>query len=67
MGKYPRYFICGPMVFMPASQDLIHRLDSVVWASMLTMTRSPLVARAMDHPAFRGRRDRDAGLWVAAA
>ena len=54
MGKYPRYFICGPMVFMPASQDLIHRLDNVVWASMLTMTRSPLLARAMDHPAFAG-------------
>ena len=54
MGKYPRYFICGPMVFMPASQDLMRRLDNVVWASMLTMIRSPLLARAMDHPAFEG-------------
>ena len=28
MGKYPRYFIYGPMVFMPASQDLTARLLS---------------------------------------
>jgi S1-C subfamily serine protease len=53
-GKYPRYFICGPMVFMPASQDLVQRLQGTAWASMLTMTRSPLLARAMDHPAFAG-------------
>jgi S1-C subfamily serine protease len=54
MNKYPRYFILGPMVFMPASQDLVRRLDSVAWASFLASTRSPLLARAMDRPSFAG-------------
>jgi len=53
MGKY-RATLFGADGFMPASQDLLRRLDSMVWASMLTMTRSPLLARAMDHPAFAG-------------
>ena len=44
------------MVFMPASQDLVHGLASASgsWVSMLMMTQSPLLARAMDHPAFEG-------------
>jgi hypothetical protein len=55
LGKYPRYFLCGPMIFMPASQDLTVRLVADGrWASMLMMTRSPLLAREMDHPAFDG-------------
>lgn len=56
MEKYPRYFICGPLVFMPASQNLIHGLASASgsWMSMLMTAQSPLVSRAMDHPAFDG-------------
>ena len=55
LDKYPRYFICGPMVFMPASQELMARLTASTWAaSMLMVNQSPLVARAMDHPAFQG-------------
>ena len=39
MGKYPRYFIYGPMVFMPASQELMTRWLAGSWASMLMMQR----------------------------
>jgi hypothetical protein len=43
------------MVFMPASQELMARLTASTWAaSMLMVNQSPLVARAMDHPAFQG-------------
>ncbi len=53
--KYPRYFICGPMIFMPASQELAARLVSNTWAvSMLATSQSPLLAREMGHPAFEG-------------
>jgi S1-C subfamily serine protease len=54
MGTYPRYFICGPMVFMAANQDLSVRLASSAWGSMLMMQESPLLSRDMDHPAFEG-------------
>jgi hypothetical protein len=54
LGKYPRYFICGPMVFMAASQDLTVRLAASSWASMLMMQESPLLSRDMDQPAFEG-------------
>ncbi len=55
LGKYPRYFIYGPMVFMPASQELTLRLLSYApWVSMLAMAKSPLLSRTMDHPAFQG-------------
>jgi S1-C subfamily serine protease len=55
MEKYPRYFICGPMVFMPASQELVSRLIANSWAvSMLTAGESPLLGREMGHPAFAG-------------
>lgn len=54
MDKYPRYFICGPMVFMPASQDLTVRLAESSWAAALMMNKSPLLAREMDHPEFEG-------------
>jgi S1-C subfamily serine protease len=53
-GKYPRYFIYGPMVFVPASQELLHVLTDVSFASRLIEIRSPLLARGMDHPAFDG-------------
>ena len=53
-GKYPRYFIYGPMVFMPASQELLHVLTDVSFTSRLIEIKSPLLARGMDHPAFDG-------------
>ena len=54
LGKYPRYFIYGPMVFMTATQDLTLRLAASSWAPMLMMQESPLLARDLDHPAFEG-------------
>ena len=55
LDKYPRYFICGPMVFMPASQELVAGLVTNSWvASMLTAGQSPLVTREMGQPAFAG-------------
>ena len=54
MEKYPRYFICGPMVFIPASQELVQPMAASGWASVLMVTESPLLARGADHPAFEG-------------
>jgi S1-C subfamily serine protease len=55
MGKYPRYFIYGPVIFMPANQDLTDRMLSYPpLVSMLAMTQSPLLSRTVDHPAFKG-------------
>jgi S1-C subfamily serine protease len=54
LGKYPRYFICGPMVFMPASRDLAFALGGPSVAPSMMMVRNPLLARAMDHPKFEG-------------
>jgi S1-C subfamily serine protease len=55
LDKYPRYFICGPMVFMPASQELTTRLAASAWAAPVLMnSQSPLLARNMDHPACPG-------------
>ncbi len=53
-GKYPRYFIFGPMVFMSASQELLYSLAEGPFAARLIVTKSPLLARGMDHPAFDG-------------
>jgi S1-C subfamily serine protease len=50
LGKYPRYFIYGPVIFMPACQDLALRLPS----QLLTLGKSPLLSRVMSHPAFDG-------------
>jgi hypothetical protein len=50
LGKYPRYFIYGPVIFMPACQDLALRLPS----QLLTLGRSPLLSRVMSHPAYEG-------------
>ncbi len=52
MSTYPRYFVCGPMVFSTASQELALGLAS--WSPFLARSRNPIVARVMDHPAFEG-------------
>jgi len=55
-GRYPRYFICGPMTFTQATQDIAGRIisSSTRATAMLQMLRSPLIARQYDRPAFEG-------------
>jgi S1-C subfamily serine protease len=55
-GKYPRYFVYGPMVFVPATQELATKLTEggTEWVSVMTSTQSPLLSRQADHPAFDG-------------
>jgi S1-C subfamily serine protease len=54
-GKYPRYFIYGPMVFMQATQENVFSLVmSPAWSATLMLTKSPLLAREMDRQAFAG-------------
>jgi S1-C subfamily serine protease len=51
LGKYPRYFIYGPMVFMPAYQDIAYRLPS----QLMMFNQSPLLSSVMSHPEFPGQ------------
>jgi S1-C subfamily serine protease len=53
-GSYPRYFVCGPMVFMSASQELSGRLAAGAGATVLMAAKNPLLSRGMDTPAFEG-------------
>ena len=55
LGKYPRYFIHGPMVFTQATQDLAVRIAaSPMGATYTTYYKSPIVPRLLDQPAFAG-------------
>ena len=55
MGKYPRYFIYGPMVFMQATQEQVLTLGmSPTWAVSLMMAKNPLLSRETDQRAFDG-------------
>jgi S1-C subfamily serine protease len=49
----PRYFILGPLVFSPTTQDFLDRLGSQR-ASSLGRRSSPLLTRRFDKPAFPG-------------
>ncbi|HZD41005.1 MAG TPA: trypsin-like peptidase domain-containing protein, partial [Terriglobales bacterium] len=49
----PRYFILGPLVFSPATQDYLERLGSQRTSS-LSRRASPLITRRFDKPAFDG-------------
>jgi hypothetical protein len=53
---YPRYFVCGPLVFLSASQELAGGMTraSGGWIRMMAMAENPLLARLMDKPAFAG-------------
>jgi S1-C subfamily serine protease len=51
LDKYPRYFIYGPVVFMPAYQDVALRLPS----QLMMYNQSPLLSLAMSHPEFAGQ------------
>lgn len=52
---YPRYFILGPLVFSPASAELVQGLGSEVrLLRPLVRQSNPLLLRANDAPAFEG-------------
>ncbi|MFO0945500.1 MAG: hypothetical protein U1D30_06075 [Planctomycetota bacterium] len=52
---YPRYFILGPLVFSPASAELVQALGSDL-RLLRTLVRqsNPLIDRANDPPTFEG-------------
>ena len=52
-GDYPRYFIYGPLVFSPATQEFLAAL-SKVYGQALIERGSPLIRRWTDGPAFEG-------------
>jgi S1-C subfamily serine protease len=50
-GTYPSYFIYGPMVFSPATWQLVSSLENNAGLMrMLGLVKSPLVTRALDEP-----------------
>lgn len=52
-GRYPRYFIYGPLVFSPATRELTVAMGQA-WASHLLQRGGGLVSRLADRPAFEG-------------
>jgi len=52
-GRYPSYFVYGPLVFSAASRDFCTVLGSAV-SGFLAVRGSPLVTRRGDRPAFEG-------------
>jgi S1-C subfamily serine protease len=48
-GDYPQYFICGPLVFSIASEELI-----AAASNFLNRSGSSLLSRRVDKPAFEG-------------
>ncbi len=50
-GNYPSYFIYGPIVFSPATWQLVSSLENNAGLMrMLGFVKSPLVTRALDEP-----------------
>jgi S1-C subfamily serine protease len=50
-GSYPSYFIYGPIVFSPATWQLVSSLENNAGLMrMLGLVKSPLVTRALDEP-----------------
>jgi S1-C subfamily serine protease len=50
-GGYPSYFIYGPMVFSPATWQLVSTLqNNIGMMRMFGLLKSPLVTRALDEP-----------------
>jgi S1-C subfamily serine protease len=55
MGKYPRYFVYGPMVFTQVTQEIAASIaGSGLGATYTTFYKSPLVPRLLDPPAYPG-------------
>ena len=52
-GEYPPHFICGPMLFTTASQDLLTGLRGT-GQLVLAMRENPLVTRRFDRMSFPG-------------
>jgi S1-C subfamily serine protease len=52
-GKYPSYFVYGPLVFSPVTSDLASAFGNRA-AIMLSLISSPLVTRRGDYPKFDG-------------
>ena len=57
-GKYPSYFVYGPIVFTTASVEMVQGLMSggESWTGFLIGRNSPLVRRWSDKPGFAGER-----------
>jgi S1-C subfamily serine protease len=55
-GRYPSYFVYGPLVFSPASQEFCAALErpGSSAAAVLAIIGSPLAVRRGDRPAFEG-------------
>jgi S1-C subfamily serine protease len=57
-GSYPPYFICGPVVFSVAAEELLSSISSTTGGAALTnalsLSGSPLYGRRGDRPAFEG-------------
>ena len=50
-GSYPSYFVYGPMVFSPATWQLVSNLEgNAGLMRMLGLVKSPLVTRPLDQP-----------------
>lgn len=57
-GRYPSYFIWGPLVFSTATENFVHEFDdgsaAQDWYPYFAHRHSPLVTRANDRPKFEG-------------
>ncbi len=53
-GRYPSYFIYGPLVFSPASAEFVATLDRPGMQAMFGLIASPLATRRGDRAAFPG-------------
>jgi S1-C subfamily serine protease len=58
-GSYPSYFIYGPIVFSPATEDLVSAIsgnprNGPIVTAVLSQRGSPLFTRRGDRPAFDG-------------
>ena len=56
-GDYPPYFICGPLVFSIAVEEMITVLSSGnngLLLNALSQTGNPLITRRSDRPAYEG-------------
>jgi S1-C subfamily serine protease len=51
-GRYPSYFVFGPLVFSAVTSDLLSRIERA--SSALAQISSPLVTRRGDKPRFDG-------------
>jgi S1-C subfamily serine protease len=53
-GKYPSYFVYGPLVFAPVTTEFLAHFGGGAIHSVLSLIGSPLATRRGDRPAFPG-------------